>query len=319
MSITQLQARASDVAGRLDVDGCPVRAGIRQLTEDASIEILPSEAEKRIGSGTCRLREDTRVYIAYTSGGCDDIVRAAQIVSERRLIPVPHVPARRFHSLAELRNFIEALATRASVRQVLLIGGDNERPAGPFEATIDVLRTGLLQANGIRTFGVAGHPDGHPLVSPQALEQALVEKLAYATQAGMDMYLVTQFLFDATRLFHWRAGFGERALRDIPVDVGLPGLARATTLLRFAAECGVATSLGMLTKNAARAFRLATTFSPEESLIELADGLYEGGKPRFRSVHFFPFGSFERTSAWLQALSLGNFRVDFEARCIHTD
>jgi hypothetical protein len=64
------------------------------------------------------------------------------------------------------------------------------------------------------------------------------------------------------------------------------------------------------------AFKLATSFSPEEPLLDLAVDARQGGRPRFRSVHFFPFGSFERTALWLQMLSTGAFRVDEAARSI---
>jgi len=299
------------------VDARDIRPIIRGLINDHSIEILPKEAEKRIGEGASHLRLGTRVYIAYTSGCPDDVVNAAQVVHEKGLVPVPHIPARRFASLSELRAFIEALAKRASVRQVLLIGGDNAQPAGPFQSTIDVLRTGLLQAQGIRNFGVAGHPEGHPAISRELIRQALLEKHDYASKWGMELYLVTQFQFNTQKLLAWHANFIEHTLPCVPIDVGLPGLAKATTLLRFAKECGVATSLGMLTKSPARALRLATSFSPEESLIDLAVDARQTGKPRFRSVHFFPFGSFERTTEWLRVLAAGTFRVDEPARSIH--
>jgi len=313
MDLSEAQPRV-DKSALGPFRGCVINSAIRELIEDYSIEILPKEAEARIGIGPCRLRAGTRVYIAYASGCPEEIVEAARIVHEKGLLPVPHIPARRFESFSELSGFIEALARRASVRQVLLIGGDNKEPAGQFEATIDVLRTGLLQSNGIRTFGVAGHPEGHPVVDQEAMRRALFEKQAYATKWGMDLYMVTQFLFDTQKLFAWHVDFVERTLPGVAIDVGLPGLAKATTLLRFAKECGVKTSLGMLTKNAARAFKLATNFSPEESLIDLASGAWRAGKAPFRSVHFFPFGSFERTTAWLETLLSGRSPLDEPAR-----
>lgn len=164
---------------------------------------------------------------------------------------------------------------------------------------------------------LAGHPDGHPLIGREIIRRALLEKHDYAAKCGMKLYVVTQFLFDTQKLLAWHADFIEHTIPGVPIDVGLPGLAKATTLLRFAKECGVATSLGMLTRNPARALRLATSFSPEESLIDLALDARRAGRSRFRSMHFFPFGSFDRTTEWLEALAAGNFRVDQSARAIH--
>jgi methylenetetrahydrofolate reductase (NADPH) len=136
--------------------------------------------------------------------------------------------------------------------QALLIGGDNTQAAGPFQATMDVLRTGVLEDNGIKTIGVAGHPKGHPVVSRDVLRRALVDKCEYADKSGMEIYVVIQFLFDTEKLFAWHADFIEQVAPGIPVDVGFPGLAKMTTLLRFAKDCGVSASLGMMTKNVGR-------------------------------------------------------------------
>jgi len=115
MNIGALQRRIEEPTNDV-LGGRDIRAVIRNLIDDFSIEILPKEAEKKIGDGRSHLRRGTRVYIAYTSGCPDEVVNAAQIVHEASFVPVPHIPARRFGSLSEFRGFIEALAKRASVR-----------------------------------------------------------------------------------------------------------------------------------------------------------------------------------------------------------
>jgi methylenetetrahydrofolate reductase (NADPH) len=252
-----------------------------------------------------RLPNRTRVYIAYTSGSTAEIVDAAERLQSQGMVPVPHIPARRFQGRAELADFLGALTSRAAVKQVLLVGGDVARPAGPFSSSLDVMQTGMLEGHGIEAVGLAGHPEGHPTVAREELRSALIGKCEYAAKAGIQASITTQFLFDIDRLFAWHADFVEKTVPGIAVDVGLPGLARMTTLMRFAKDCGVGASLGMLTRNAARAFRLATAFSPEDTLLELAKGMQAAGRPVFRSVHFYPFGSFERTAEWLASLRSG--------------
>lgn len=271
------------------------------LVENFSIEALPKDVQK-IDDLTDHLPPGTRVYVAYTSGSTADIVDAAEKLRRQGMIPVPHIPARRFASHAQLGGFLEALAARAGVTQVLLVGGDIPRPEGPYASSLDVLKTGMLEGNGIRAAGFAGHPEGHPAVRRDELKRALADKCDYAAKAGIDVSLTTQFLFDIDKLFAWHKDFVETTAPGIAVDVGLPGLAKVTTLMRFAKDCGVGASLGMLSRHAGRALRLATAYSPEDALVELASGMHEAGRLPFRSVHFYPFGSFERTAEWLRGL-----------------
>lgn len=274
---------------------------IRNLVTTASIEILPADI-KKFDTVAPKLAPGTRVYIAYTSGWTDEIIAAAEEVRRRGLNPVPHFPARRFHSVDELRGFIGDLAHRAKITNALLIGGDLYQPVGPFNCVLDMLKTGMFEANGIEEIGFAGHPEGHPDVPEDVLRQALLEKCAYAQNAGMSPYLATQFLFDVPKLVSWQSNFVATTVPGLPVDVGLPGFAKISTLLKFAKNCGVAASASMLMKHAGKALLLASAFSPDEILHDVAEATRRAGSPIFRSVHLYPFGSLERTADWLKTL-----------------
>lgn len=271
------------------------------LVRNFSIEVLPADVAK-FADFREHLPQGTKVYVAYTSGSTNEIIDAAERLTDQGMIAVPHIPARRFSSHEELKAFLGALASRAAVTQTLLIGGDVSRPAGPYAASIDVLQTGMLEGHGITAVGLAGHPEGHPSISRDELRRALIDKCEYASKAGIDVSITTQFLFNTAKLMSWHADFVEKTMPGIAVDVGLPGMAKMTTLLRFAKECGVGTSLGMLSQNIGRAFKLATAFSPEDALDELAEGINGREVSPFRSVHFYPFGSFARTTEWLRSL-----------------
>lgn len=286
---------------KLSVTRSDLDEAIGALVGNFSIEALPKDAQK-FDDLRDHLPEGTRVYVAYTSGSTAEIVDAAEKLRHQGMEPVPHIPARRFSSHDELKGFLGKLAARAAVKQVLLVGGDVARPEGPYAASLDVMKTGMLEGHGVEAVGLAGHPEGHPAVAFDELRNALIDKCEYAAKVGLDVSLVTQFLFDTDKLFAWHADFVEMTAPGIAVDVGLPGLAKMSTLMRFAKDCGVAASLGMLTRHAGRAFKLATSFSPEDTLLELADGVRKAGRPIFRSVHFYPFGSFERTAEWLRDL-----------------
>lgn len=260
----------------------------------------------------------TRVFIAYTGEDDVGIVRAAEVLRRQGMVPVPHLPARRIKSKEALASFVGALRGGAGIEQVLLIAGDGSEAAGPFSSSIDILRTGLLERSGMTGFAVAGHPEGHHSVDEESLRQALIEKSTYAEEAGLRMHVITQFCFDTSQLVRWCRDIRENVVPGVPVDVGMPGLAKMTTLLRFAKVCGVGTSLSMLTRNFGRALKLSTNYSADQMILELAHQVDIAQRPLFRSAHLFPFGSFERTAAWARSLAERKIAVDRRTSTIET-
>ena len=57
-----------------------------------------------------------------------------------------------------------ALNTAQENDTVLLVAGDSDAAAGPFSSSLQVLETGVFEACGIRSVGVAGYPEGHPRI-----------------------------------------------------------------------------------------------------------------------------------------------------------
>src|SRR5476649_35343 len=76
--------------------------------------------------------------------------------------PVPHIAAREMASVEALDDFLARLRNEAGVTRVLLIAGDVARAKGPFKSSLDVGASGLIEARGIASVSVAGHPEGHP-------------------------------------------------------------------------------------------------------------------------------------------------------------
>ncbi len=85
--------------------------------------------------------------------------------------PVPHIAAREMPSREALDDFLARLRGEADVTRILLIAGDVAGTRGPFKSTLDVCASGLIEAHGISTVSVAGHPEGHPFLGlPDALK-----------------------------------------------------------------------------------------------------------------------------------------------------
>src|SRR5207253_6824363 len=136
--------------------------------------------------------------------------------------PVPHIVARRIESLAALDEILGRFVGEAGVRQVLVVAGDIEKAEGELESALQILDSGLLEKHGLRKLGVAGHPEGHRAVDDATLKQALKRKNDYAIRTGADVYVVTQFTFDAKPIVNWEAAMSD--VNRLSYMAGVPGL-----------------------------------------------------------------------------------------------
>lgn len=241
----------------------------------------------------------TRVYLTDVgSTTVAEFARAAAILADAGYTPVPHLPARRIAGEADLRERLSLLTGEAGVSDVLIIAGSVDRPAGDLLSTMDVLNTGLISEFGIRTIGVAGHPEGSPDISAADVARAVAEKNAYASATGVDMRIVTQFGFDPQRYIAWAYELAAAGNR-LPIHVGVSGPARITTLLKYAALCGVGPSLDFLKKRATSVMALAAGFSPEAVVGPIEEHLSEHPGCPIAQLHVFPFGGLRKSAEWL--------------------
>jgi methylenetetrahydrofolate reductase (NADPH) len=98
--------------------------------------------------------------------------------------------------------------------------------------------------------------------------------------------------------------------------VGLPGLATAKTLLRYAVECGVGASLQTFAKRYSEITKLLRVPAPDESLVALARYREQTPHSRIARVHFYTFGSLERTVRWANQLLAGNVELTGEGALV---
>lgn len=223
-------------------------------------------------------------------------VTAAAAVRRLGFVPMPHLSARRLRSKDELTGFLARLSAEAAVDRAFVIAGDPESPEGPYEDSLALIRSGLLQANGIRCVGISGYPEGHPQISEAKLWQALKDKVADLRSLGLDCVIVTQFGFDSDPVLEWLARLRSEGV-SAPVRVGLPGPASVSTLLRFAARCGVMTSAKVMSRYGLSMTKLIGSTGPDR----LVDALLERLSPSVHGdvyAHFYPFGGLARAAEW---------------------
>jgi methylenetetrahydrofolate reductase (NADPH) len=152
---------------------------------------------------------------------------------------------------------------------------------------------------GIEEIGVAGHPQGHPVIPAETLVRALRDKLAAARDVGLRTHIVTQFAFSAEPIIAFVRSLREEGV-TVPVHIGLAGPTKLTALLRYAARCGVATSAQGLMSGAALALARAGRIGPDAILDALRRAAPALG---IVAPHYFSFGGLIETARYASVVA----------------
>ena len=240
----------------------------------------------------------TRVYVTDLGNVPEDqIVAAARLLSDRGFVPVPHMAARRYASLEAFQVRITRLVQEAGVRDVLAIAGEADK-AGPLTSSVCLLETGLFDSLGIRSIGVAGHPEGAPDISEETIRSFLMHKHRLAADSDAAFHLVTQFGFDPARFNQWLDTLKSWDNR-FPVHAGIAGPAKMTTLLKYAAFAGVENSLNFLKKRGGSVVSMLSGYNPETMTEPLEVRHAREPGSYLAQIHVYPFGGIGKTAAWL--------------------
>ena len=281
---------------------------ISKAAADWSIEVTPTGAGKIESFSDC-LAPGTTVNVTFLPGSDPaDTIAVAERLHNDGMRPVPHLAARSLRDPYQLDELLAAFTSRCGVEEVLCIGGGVDKPVGGFDATMKVLETGLIQKHGIRSIGVAGHPEGSPDITDDEIAEALAAKNALAERDGLDLYIETQFCFEADIVLAW-----ERKVRasgnKLPIRIGIPGPATIKTLFRFAQISGIGPSMRFISKQAKNVAKLMTVQSPHLLIADLAAGMAADEDCLIRHFHYYPFGGFARTAAYAGAIAEGNIEL----------
>lgn len=243
------------------------------------------------------IAKDTPIAVTFLPGEeMDERIAAAVRIRELGFEPMPHLSARRIFSEDELATMMKRLVNEAGAKRVFLVAGDPPEAAGPFSDTLQMIRTGVFEDNGVVAVGIAGHPEGHPNVSGPELWTWMENKIEEITARGMAPLVVTQFGFDPDAFLGWLVEMRERGI-DAPVRIGMPGPAGIKRLLRYAKFCGVGASASVLKKYGISLTNLIGTAGPDKLVDALRTGMGpEHGRVR---LHFYPFGGLKPTVEWI--------------------
>ena len=251
------------------------------------------------------LAQGTNIFIALIDPAeVDAQINACVALRAAGFEPIPHVPARFVRDEEDLKSRIGAFADKAKVSTILCLGGGAPEPIGKYNAAIQLMETGIFEANGLKRIGLAGHPEGNPDITKihgeAALLSALKTKQAWLKEKNIGGFIATQFLFDAGPLALWAGQLREHGI-DLPLHVGVPGPATIKTLVRYAAMCGVGNSARFIRKQALNITKLLSVSEPTEFVDQLALLHFDKSELGIAGPHLYPFGGFDKLFDWLRA------------------
>ena len=235
-------------------------------------------------------REVTLTVTASPRRGMPATILLAANLASAGYTVVPHLSARMIAGRRELGQILETLHA-AGIGNVFVVAGDARQPAGEFPDALSLL-TALPPDHGLTEIGVTGYPESHPFIHDDVTIQAMWDKRRIAT------YIVSNLSFDVATIKRWVERVRHRGVQ-LPIYVGMAGVADPIRLLRVSTKIGVADSARFLRGHPtwlARMFgpggyepgRFATGLLPELALPER----------RVAGLHIFTFNEIEPTERW---------------------
>ena len=283
--------------------GTMINTYLKDFISGYSIEVIPKTVAKTESFGDI-LPKSTRVYLAHLQDAdITEMVPAAKRLNDEGFTVMPHIPARVIKNKAMLGDWLSMYQNEAGVDEALLIAGGSPKPIGDYDSSIKLIESGLFDLAGFKRLHIAGHPEGNKDIDPDGeiknVSEALSWKQEFSKRTDAEMAIATQFCFDANVVKKWMDDIKDDGI-DIPIHIGIAGPAKLQTILKFSIECGIGSSMKILTKRAKDITKLLLPYEPTQVLRGLAE--YKAKDPKFNieQVHFFPFGGIKQTSDWVR-------------------
>ena len=280
-----------------------INTHLKDFISGYSIEVIPKTVAKTESFGDI-LPKSTRVYLAHLQDAdITEMVPAAKKLNDEGFTVMPHIPARVIKNKAMLGDWLSMYQNEAGVDEALLIAGGSPKPIGDYDSSIKLIESGLFDLAGFKRLHIAGHPEGNKDIDPDGeiknVSEALSWKQEFSKRTDAEMAIATQFCFDANVVKKWMDDIKDDGI-DIPIHIGIAGPAKLQTILKFSIECGIGSSMKVLTRRAKDITKLLLPYEPTQVLKELAE--YKAKDPKFNieQVHFFPFGGIKQTSDWVR-------------------
>jgi methylenetetrahydrofolate reductase (NADPH) len=259
----------------------------RSPRQSSQFEVLPLERSVEEAE---RLPGPERLTITCSPRhGPDESVEIAQRLRALGHGITVHVAARMVRDRSHLDELLDGM--RRAEADLFLIGGDATPPEGPWSSAGELLPVIAEHPQRPSEIGIAGYPEGHPLIDSETLADVLRQK---SELAG---YVTTQMCFDPEALLGWIRET-RRQGATLPVLVGVPGVVDRRRLLEMSMRIGVGPSLSFLRKQRGLRNLLGkSSVTPEKVYDAIAPHL-DDDELNIAGFHYYTFNQLVNTWRW---------------------
>ena len=263
---------------------------VADLLRRARYEVLPLDGiEEQILAHVPR--DVTLTVTVSPSRGIEHTVDFVERLARHGYETVPHLSARLVRDRAHLVELVARLQG-IGVRNVFVVAGDAQEPAGAFDGAAPLLEAMVELGHPFEEIGITGYPESHPLIDDETTIQAMFAKARFAT------YIVSQICFDTRVTLTWVDEVWRRGT-PLPIWIGVPGAVPRTKLLRISTKIGLGESARFLRAHRSWVTRMLrpSGFSPDPLLRGLAPALADPVR-KVAGLHVFTFNDVADTERW---------------------
>ncbi len=239
--------------------------------------------------------EVTLTITASPRRGMDATIQLAERLSKQGYKVVPHLSARLIRDASHLEEILAAVKEMGA-HDVFVIAGDAREPAGQFPDSVTLLEAMMQAGHSLRDIGVSGYPESHSFIDDDMTIQAMWDKRRIAT------YIVSNLCFDPRVVKKW-VGRVRRRRVELPIHIGMAGVADPAKLLRISTRIGVIDSARFLRGHSNWFLRMLQPggYDPERFVNALLPDLAAPDR-KVAALHVFTFNEIEPTERWRQGM-----------------
>ncbi len=255
-------------------------------------EVLPTEDVE--GLVTTHVPPEVTITItASPRRGMEATTDLAERLSRQGYSVVPHLSARLIRDASHLREILGAVKGMG-IRDVFVIAGDAREPAGEFPDSVSLLEAMMRAGYDLDDVGVSGYPESHSFIDDDMTIQAMWDKRRIAT------YIVSNLCFDPRVVKKW-VGRVRRRRVDLPIHIGMAGVADQAKLLRISTRIGVVDSPRFLRGHSNWFLRMLQPggYEPGRFISALLPDLALPDR-KVAGLHVFTFNEIKATEQWRQ-------------------